>query len=99
MFKFQIIKAVTSFENGRLKPIKLSTLINSKIVKVKFAGCEGRLYFIDILTQKELSNLDRKNCVLEIVRDGEEIADSIYLDSFMYSDIEYHVCLLKENNV
>jgi len=96
MFKFQTIQAVTSFEHGRLKPIKLSTLINSKIVKIKFAGCEGRLYFLNILTQKDLSNLDRKNSVLEIVRDGDEIADSIYLDSFMYDDIEYHVCLLKE---
>lgn len=53
MFKFQTIKAVTSFENGRLKPIKLSTLTNSKIVKVKFTGSEGRLYFIDVLTQKD----------------------------------------------
>ena len=96
MFKFQTIQAVTSFENGRLKPIKLNTLINSKIVKIKFTGCEGRLYFIDILTQKDLSSLDRKNCVLEIVRDGDEIVDSIYLDTFTYSDIEYHVCLLKE---
>lgn len=96
MYKFQIIQAVTSFENGRLKPIKLSTLINSKIVKIKFAGCEGRLYFLNILTQKDLSNLDRKNSVLEIVRDGEEIADSIYLDSFIIEEIEYHICLLKE---
>lgn len=55
-----------------------------------------QLYFLDILIQKELSNLDRKNCVLEIVRDGDEIVDSIYLDTFTYSDIEYHVCLLKE---
>jgi hypothetical protein len=96
MYKFQTIRAVTSFENGRLKPIKLSTLINSKIVKIKFAGNEGRLYFLNILTQKDLSNLDRKNSVLEIVKDGEEIADSIYLNSFSYDNIEYHICLLKE---
>lgn len=98
MFKFQTIQAVTSFENGRLKPIKLNTLINSKIVKIRFAGCEGKLYFIDILIQTDLSNLNRKNSVLEIVQDGDEIADSLYLDSFTYSDIEYHVCSLKEQN-
>lgn len=96
MFKFQTIQAVTSFENGKLKPITLNTLINSKIVKITFAGCEGKLYFLNILTQKDLSSLDRKNNVLEIVKDGEEMSDSIYLDSFMYNDIEYHVCLLKE---
>lgn len=95
MFKFQTIRAVTSFENDKLKLIKLNTLVNSKIVKIEFIGQEDKLYYLDILTQKELSNFDRKESVLKIVKNDEEIEESIYLDSFISNCIEYHVCLLK----
>jgi len=46
------------------------------------------------MTQQEfIEDFESKNSVLEIVRDGEEIADSIYLDSFIIEEIEYHICL------
>lgn len=100
MHKFQTIYAITEFECGQLKPIKLKLLANSKILKIEYDRTDYKnICHLSILVQINIDQIkDQSEYTLGIFTDQEKVSNSyFYINSFKdKTNSEYHVCLLKE---